>query len=43
MVISLHAERFIDKIQHPFMMKFLGEIRDSGVCVTNLKEKLSWP
>jgi len=32
MIISIHAEKAFDKVQHPFMIKTLQKIGIEGIC-----------
>jgi hypothetical protein len=37
MIISLHAEKAFDKIQHPFMLKVLARIGTQGPYLNIIK------
>ena len=37
MIISIHAEKAFDKIQHPFMIKTLSKVRIKGAFLNIIK------
>jgi hypothetical protein len=37
MILSIHAEKAFDKIQHPFMMKALKKLRTAGMFLNIVK------
>jgi hypothetical protein len=42
-VLGIDAEKSFDKIQHPFMLKVLGEVRDTGHILNTIKAIYSKP
>lgn len=41
MIITLNAEKPLDKIQEPYMIKCFGEISDTGIYLNTIKTKYS--
>ena len=37
MIISIHAEKAFDKVQHPFMIKTLSKVRIEGAFINIIK------